>query len=98
MTSEVSVIKNQRNFIQVEEGCELQLVEQHIGFSDSNYFSNNMTQIDLKNNASMRHYLIQNESDHAFHINNIQVRLDEKSHYDSYAIAVGGKMARTDIY
>jgi Fe-S cluster assembly protein SufD len=62
------------------------------------YFTNAVTEITLEDGARLDHYKIQRESESAFHVGTVQVRQERNSELHSFSFAVGGALARTNIY
>src|SRR5262245_26741297 len=73
------------------------LIEQFLGPTETEYFTNAVTTIDLAAGAAVRHYRVQQESAKSFHIAHIAVRQHADSRYSCHDIALGGSLARTDI-
>lgn len=78
-------------------GSEAEMVERFIRYEDSSYFTNAVIEIELDDNASLKHSRIQRESHDAFHILSSQVELGRSSVYDLTTIMLGSGLSRHDI-
>ena len=87
-----------KNLIVLEEGSEAEVIETYASTHEGEYLHNAATSIKLHREAKLRHYRVQREGLHAFHMNNLDVSLLEKSNYSSAHITVGGGLSRSDIY
>ena len=87
-----------RNLVIVEEGAQATIVERFIGYNKSLYFHNNLTEISLDKNASLKHYRLQNESPGAYHLSDLSLTQAANSHYYATTLSFGGRWARTDIH
>lgn len=87
-----------RNVIVAEEGARATVVEVHVGTDDAPYFSNGASEIDVAATAVLHHYKLQREGASAFHLANIQLRLDRDATYDSFILSTGAELARNEIY
>jgi Fe-S cluster assembly protein SufD len=86
-----------RNLIVLEQGAQVQLVERYGRTDDSVYFFNAMSEILLEQDAVLRHICIQEQSDHAFHLQRNYLAQAAHSQYQRTAVAIGGQWARDDL-
>ena len=73
------------------------IVESYASLDDSDYFTNSVTEIMLKNNAALEHIKIIDESPQANHIGHTQVQLGAQADYRSHVFALQGGLLRSDI-
>lgn len=85
-----------RNVVTVESGGKLTLVERFIGLDSSAYFHNNLSDISVADNAEMKHYRIQDESRHAYHLSSLYVTQQQHSRYHNTSLALGAAWSRTE--
>ena len=95
---EGEAISHPRNLIVAAENSCASIIESYISIRDSSYFTNAVTEIALGEGARVDHYKIQRESEKAFHVGTTQIRQDRDSQLHSFSFAVGGLLARTNIY
>ena len=95
---EGEAISHPRNLIVAAENSRASIIESYISIRDSSYFTNAVTEISLGEGARVDHYKIQRESEKAFHVGTTQIRQDRDSQLHSFSFAVGGLLARTNIY
>ncbi len=95
---EGEAISHPRNLIVAAQNSRASIIESYICIRDSCYFTNAVTEIALGEGARVDHYKIQRESEKAFHVGTTQIRQDRDSQLDSFSLAVGGALVRTNIY
>ncbi len=87
-----------RVLIVAEEGAIATIIESYVAPGDDEiYFTNAVTEVITKADANLTHYRLQAESTKAFHIATTAVQQESKSTYASYAISIGGEIARHDL-
>ncbi len=87
-----------RNLIIMGNHAQTTIIESYIGLDEANYFTNAVTEISLSENAILKHYKIQQESQRAYHIGNLNVMQNKDSKLESHSIALGGSLVRNDIH
>ena len=96
--STTQTISHPRTLIVAEEGAIATIIESYVAPSDDEiYFTNAVTEVITKADANLTHYRLQAESTKAFHIATTAVQQESKSTYASYAILIGGEIARHDL-
>jgi Fe-S cluster assembly protein SufD len=74
------------------------VIESYVSLRDSGYFTNAVTEISVGEGAHVDHYKMQRESESAFHVGTVQISQARDSQLHSFSFAVGGSLARTNIY
>lgn len=92
-----AVTSNIRNIIICGKHSRATVIESYVGDDDSNNFTNSVTRIVMQPEAHLGHYKIQSESETSYHIGQLHARQHNDSCLRSYSIALGGRLARTDI-
>lgn len=87
-----------RNLILAEIGATATVVEHHVGPAGVGYFANSTTEILVGDNARVRHYRLQAESDAAIHIANVAVRVGRDATYDNFVFSLGARLSRNEIH
>ncbi len=95
-TNDTSLLIQYRNLVVLDAGASAILVERFIGTDESHYFHNNLTEILLRESASLNHYRVQEESRGAYHLSSITLALDKQCDYHAMSLAFGGGWARTE--
>ena len=90
-------IVHPRSLVVLEADSRLTLVEVYAGSGDDVYCTNAVTEIVLKENATLEHYRLVREGAGAFHIGTVQVRQARDSRYRSHSVTSGGAMTRVEI-
>ncbi len=91
-------IAHPRNLIVAAPNSRATVIESYVSVRDSCYFTNAVTEISLGEGARLDHYKLQRESAKSFHVGTVQVRQARASQLHSFSFAVGGSLARTNIY
>ena len=87
-----------RNLVVGERGAKVTVVETYVGLTDSAYFTNAVTEVAVGDGATVTHFKIQRESQHAYHVGTIETKQGRDSHYVSFSFATGAALSRTNIY
>jgi Fe-S cluster assembly protein SufD len=87
-----------RNLIVAAPNSRATIIESYVSVRDTCYFTNAVTEIALGDGAHLDHYKIQRESEKSFHVGTVQARQGRDSQLHSFSFAVGGSLARTNIY
>jgi Fe-S cluster assembly protein SufD len=95
---QAETISQPRNLIVAGPNSRAALVESYVCVRDNCYFTNAVTEISLGEGAHLDHYKIQRESEKSFHVGTVQARQARGSQLHSFSFAVGGSLARTNIY
>jgi Fe-S cluster assembly protein SufD len=80
------------------ENSSATLLESFASVDDSQYFTNAVVEIVLKDGARLEHYKVQRESVEAFHVATTAVDLGTNSSYDTTTINFGAKLSRHDVH
>jgi Fe-S cluster assembly protein SufD len=91
-------ISHPRNLIVAARNSRASIIESYICVRDTPYFTNAVTEISLGEGARLDHYKLQRESEKSFHVGTTQIRQARDSQLHSFSLAVGGLLARTNIY
>lgn len=76
-------------FFNIEDGAELNLIEEH--FSMGRVLNNYSLKFIIGENATVHHFLFQNESQNSIHINHTYVEQKKESNYISYVLQKGSQ-------
>ncbi|HSS45022.1 MAG TPA: Fe-S cluster assembly protein SufD, partial [Thermoanaerobaculia bacterium] len=90
-------IAHRRVLIVAGEASQATVIETYAGQGDQPYFTNAVTEIAAGEGAVLEHYKIQRENTAAFHMQTIAVRQGRASRFTSQNVALGGRIARTDL-
>jgi Fe-S cluster assembly protein SufD len=92
-----TTITHPRTLIVAGESSQLTVVETYVGFDDSSYCTNAVTEIHVGANAQVKHCKLQEETEAAYHIATIQARQEGDSRFSSHSVSLGGGLVRNDI-
>ncbi len=91
-------VAHPRNFIVLESGAKLQVIESYRGMAGENaYLNNSVTDFHVGENAQLKHYRVQEEAANAFHIASLNIVQERHSQVESHNIALGAAMARLEL-
>ena len=91
-------VSHPRNLIVAGRHSRATVVESYVSLRDGAYFTNAVTEVVLAEGAHVDHYKLQRESSSAFHVGTVQAREARDSRLHSFSFAVGGSLARTNVY
>jgi Fe-S cluster assembly protein SufD len=91
-------VSHPRNLIVAGRHSHATVIESYVSLRDSCYFTNAVTEIAVGEGAHLDHYKIQRESERAFHVGTVEIREARDARLHSFSFAVGGSLARTNIY
>ncbi|MEM1008683.1 MAG: Fe-S cluster assembly protein SufD [Myxococcota bacterium] len=89
-----------RTMVHVEAHAEATLVERFVGvgeITEQPYFSNHSTALFVDEGAHLRHYKVQEEHTHAYHMAMTRVHQKANSNFTNIAVSFGGKVARHEV-
>ena len=87
-----------RNLIVMEENSQATLIKHHDGLGVGPYFANSVTEIDVGDNAKLRHYRVQTENMEATHLGSMHVRVGRDATYETFCMSAGGRLSRTEAF
>ncbi|HXX64810.1 MAG TPA: Fe-S cluster assembly protein SufD [Bacteroidota bacterium] len=90
-------ISNPRHLIIAGRNAHLSIVETYAGLGPSSYLTNAVTDVVVREGASLEHDAIQIESPGAFHVRSTRVRVEGRSSFTSNAITLGGALTRNNV-
>ena len=96
--TESGYAQHNRHLILLGEGAKATVFERY-EYTDLNseYFSNIITEINLKSNATLEYIKLINENNAAYHIAHTAVDLYQSAHLNAHAFTLGGKLIRSDL-
>lgn len=96
-TGAARTVSAPRILIDAGASSELTLVESWIGAPGKAYFTCAVTEVALADNAVVRHYKDNRESDAATHLAAISARQARDSQFLTHSLSLGGKLTRNEI-
>jgi Fe-S cluster assembly protein SufD len=85
-----------RHVIALDHNAEAMVIELHKGGAAGG-FANTVAEVALGANASLRHYVVHQETMKAFAVETISATLGRDARYRGFALTVGGGLVRRDI-
>jgi len=92
-----SIMTNPRLYIDVEQGSNLKIIEEHIGDAQSS-LQNQAFYLTLKDNTNVEHTRIQSNSENSNSFSNLYINQDRNSKYDFNLYMDGSKLIRNEIF
>ncbi len=74
------------------------VVESFIGMSEGAHFTNAVAQFEVGENAGLKHYKVQRESKHAFHVAFQHATLARSARFSTLSVTMGGALVRNDVH
>jgi Fe-S cluster assembly protein SufD len=90
-------VSHPRVLVVAEDNTEFSFVESYVGEGNAGYFTNAVTELIVGENCSVDHCKVQHETDEAYHIATMQVKLGRSSTFVSHSASLGAKLARNDL-
>jgi Fe-S cluster assembly protein SufD len=87
-----------RHVIELGEGAELSLVEQHVAADAHQNLGTQVTDVVLRQGAKLRHVTLQNASEGSTLVRHDSVQLDADAHAALYVMELGGSLVRHDLH
>jgi Fe-S cluster assembly protein SufD len=85
-----------RHIIRLAPGARLTLVEMTLG--SGTYLHNPVSEIEVAEGATLTHVRLQDEGPSAFHLATLYASVAARGTYDGFTLALGGRLARTEIH
>ncbi|TYP95206.1 Iron-regulated ABC transporter permease protein SufD [Fodinibius salinus] len=85
-----------RSVVVADKNSEITIVEDHIGLADNKYFNLPVVEVNLEEDAYVKHTKIQRDSREAIHIARTAAFVDHHADYESYTITLGAKLSRNE--
>jgi Fe-S cluster assembly protein SufD len=94
--SERPVAFHPRHGVRLGAGASLTLLDVSLG--EGAYLHNPVLEMTVGEGATLTHLRLQDESRAAFHLSTLYVDVAARGTYDSFALAVGGRLARMEVH
>ena len=86
-----------RVLVVAEENSSATIIESYLGASGTEYFTNAVVEVVIKDGAKLEHYKVQREGADAFHVATTVADLGRNTSYNTTTINLGGKLSRHDV-
>ncbi|MFT0531663.1 Fe-S cluster assembly protein SufD [Castellaniella hirudinis] len=86
-----------RHLIQADAGAQGTVVEHYLGVQHASNFHHAITRLALAQDARVTHLKLQQESDQAWHLGEIDAVQSRGSYFASHSVSLGARLARHDI-
>ncbi|VGO17989.1 FeS cluster assembly protein SufD [Pontiella sulfatireligans] len=86
-----------RNFISAGVGSKVTVVEEYIGETEKNYWTNAVTEVFVADRGSVDHYKVQRESAASFHFQTLEAHVGADAVFSNHAVTFGSALGRNDI-
>lgn len=86
-----------RSLIVLEPGAEAEVVEESLGEDDVPFWTNALTEVELGENAGLKHYRLQRGADSGARTVATLVRVGRSARYESHVFTLGGALIRKDL-
>lgn len=86
-----------RHLVQAEAGAQATVVEHYVGAPGAANFRHAATRLRLDQDARITHLKLQQESEQAWHLGEIDATQGRGSYFASHSVSLGARLARHDI-
>ncbi len=87
-----------RCLIVLDQHAQATVIEQFVSTNEAqNLLLNQVTEIQIGDGAKLNHYRLHTEDESSLHFGGIYVDLNRDSQFESYQVALGGKIKRLDV-
>ncbi len=86
-----------RHLIDADAGAQATVVEHYVGPQDATNLRHAITRLRLAQDARITHLKLQQESDKAWHLGEIDATQSRGSFFTSHSVSLGARLARHDI-
>jgi Fe-S cluster assembly protein SufD len=97
MSNGSPAMSHPRNLIVVGEGAQATVLESYAGIGKAPYLTNAVTEVAAKDHAVVDHYRLEREQGSAFHLSDIEARVERSASFSTQAVALGGRLVRQDV-
>lgn len=97
VTKADDIFVSPRNLFLISKNAQVKIIETYAGLGDKSYFTNQVTEFVVDQNAIVEHVRIQDEQLQSYHISTISVDLEKSSNFSSYNINFGGSFVRNNV-
>ncbi|HEU4929347.1 MAG TPA: Fe-S cluster assembly protein SufD [Candidatus Krumholzibacteria bacterium] len=97
-SSSAPTMTHPRVVIVAAKNSDAVVVESFFGAGEGAYFTNAVAQIDVGENAGLRHYRVQRESTASFHVGFQHAVLAKSARFATLSVTMGGSLVRNDIH
>ena len=84
------------NTVVLESGAEATVIEDIQSISDNNNLLSLRNSFEVKENAFLKHYVVQNDSSGSKFISDLRVDVEANAKYESYTLCLGAAVSRFD--
>jgi Fe-S cluster assembly protein SufD len=95
--AEVALAWHARNVIELGEGAELTLIEQHVASGEQVHLATLVSDIELQQGARLHHTLLQNAAMGTSLVRRSSLRLHVRAHATLHVLELGGALVRHDL-
>ena len=86
-----------RNVVELGEGAQLTLIEQHLGETDQAHLGSSLTDLTLHADAVLRHVVMQGAGTGSSLVRRSHYRLDARAQAHLHVLELGGSLVRHDL-
>jgi Fe-S cluster assembly protein SufD len=92
------VMTHPRNVISLGQRSRATVMESYLGVGGERYFTNAVTEVELRESAHLVHCKLQQEQGNAFHIADTEVLQKSGSRLRSHYLSLGGSLVRNELH
>ena len=96
-SADADLVWHARNVIELGEGAELNLVEQHLASGEQTHLATLVSDIELREGARLHHVVLQNAAIGTSLVRRSSLRLHARAHAALHVLELGGALVRHDL-
>ncbi len=96
-SSKDKLVYNVRNLVRAGKFAEATIIEKFDCFGDDQSLTNVVNEFSVAENAHLKYFKIENDSDNAYHISNTHVSQQSVSNFSANTFALNGAMVRNNL-
>jgi Fe-S cluster assembly protein SufD len=97
VAAEADLAWHARNVIELGEGAELSLIEQHVASGEQSHLATLVSDIELRDGARLHHVVLQNAAIGTSLVRRSSLRLHARAHATLHVLELGGALVRHDL-
>ena len=97
LANAAGVAHHVRTVVLMEPGSQATILESWAGEIEGPAWTNAVTEVDIRDGASLTYVKVEDEADAAFHLDRTKARLSEKAVFEAFVLSTGGRLARSEV-
>jgi Fe-S cluster assembly protein SufD len=87
-----------RNLVVAKDSASVTILERNIGIGDGAYLINNVSEIIVDDESSVKFYRLLEDSIGGVNLSTVETRVGKRANFNSFILSIGGRMSRSEIH